>query len=72
MVKPSAGGCNEKNIRIGTVLLVLLICMRYDSLIGSKKYADPVDVPTLDKGLIFLVLSCGVCMLVLCTATSFF
>ena len=58
--------------RIGTVPLVLLICMRYSLLIESKKYADPVDVLTSDKILIFLVLIYCAYMLFLMYGSLFF
>ena len=60
------------NHRIGTVPLVLLICMRYSLLIETKTYADPVDVLTSDKVLIFLVLSYGAYMLFLMYGSFFF
>ena len=58
--------------RIGTVPLVLLICMRYSLLIETKTYADPVDVLTSDKALIFLVLLYGAYMLSLMYGSFFF
>ena len=50
------------NIRIWTVPLVLLICMRYSLLIEAKTYADPVDVLTSDKVLMGLVVAYGICL----------
>ena len=58
--------------RIGTVPLVLLICMRYSLLIEIKTYADPVDVLTSDKALISLVLLYGAYMLFLMYGSFFF
>ncbi len=58
--------------RIGTVPLVLLICMRYSLLIETRTYADPVDVLASDKILIFLVLSYGAYMLFLMYGSFFF
>lgn len=58
--------------RIGTVPLVLLICMRYSLLIESKTYADPVDVLTSDKILIALVLLYGAYMAFLMYGSFFF
>ena len=55
----------ENDNRITSVPLVLLICMRYSLLIESKTYADPVDVLTSDRILIFLVLLYGVYMMFL-------
>lgn len=50
---------------VWTVPLVILICMRYSLLIESKTYADPVDVLTSDKILLFLVAFYCICMAVL-------
>ena len=58
--------------RIGTVPLVLLICMRYSLLIETKTYADPVDVLTSDKTLIVLVLLYGAYMLFLMYGFTYF
>ena len=58
--------------RIATVPLVLLICMRYSLLIETKTYADPVDVLTSDKVLVFLVLAYGAYMAFLMYGSLFF
>lgn len=47
---------------VWTVPLVILICMRYSLLIESKTYADPVDVLTSDRVLLFLVAFYCICM----------
>lgn len=63
---------DPSNARVWTVPLVLLICMRYSLLIESKTYADPVDVLTSDKILIFLVMFYGLYMAFLMYGRFFF
>lgn len=63
---------DPSNARIWTVPLVLLICMRYSLIIESKTYADPVDVLTSDKILMFLLLFYGLYMAFLMYGRIFF